>query len=338
MNYVWDANNKTLVSEASATPWSDGSTQAYLGTYNSFNTISASTTKYISTSFVARLCNFVDKDEVTDDAATLPQDGSTLTIPEILALDLSAYTSKAPTTEKYYINVTVKEVYNTQYGNMYVIDADNNELTIYGTYSADGSTRYDSLTTKPVAGDTLKLYGALAAYKGVSQMVDARIIEHTPGESGGDVGGGDDNTDVPSTTSALEENVAYTVSANNSTDKLYLDGTISGGRFNCTTSEADAVSVYVENVSGGQLLYFLNNGVKTYFVFADKAAGGSTTTDSTAATVFEWNATLNTLVVADDTNNRAFGSGSTSTYTNFSAYDASQSGYNWGQFTPVAAN
>jgi len=44
---------------------------------------------------------------------------------------------------------------------------------------------------------------------------------------------------------------------------------------------------------------------------------------------------LNTLVVADDGNNRAFGSKTTNTYDNFSPFDANNTGYNWGQFTAV---
>lgn len=140
-----------------------------------------------------------------------------------------------------------------------------------------------------------------------------------------------------SVTSGLQEGVAYTVSANNANGTLWLKGTISDGRFDCSTSSSDAVSVYVEDVDGGQLLYMNVNGTKTYFVFADNSQGGSTTTDASAATVFEWNADLHTLVVAEDGNNRAFGVGKTSTYTNFSSYDSSQSNYNWGQFTPVGA-
>ena len=66
----------------------------------------------------------------------------------------------------------------------------------------------------------------------------------------------------------------------------------------------------------------------------DSSSGGSFTTDSAAATVFEWNADKSTLAVADDSNNRAFGVGASSTYDNFSCYDLTGS-YNWGQFEAV---
>ncbi len=138
----------------------------------------------------------------------------------------------------------------------------------------------------------------------------------------------------PVTVTAPVEGVAYTVSADNANGTLWLNGNITDGRFDGSTSAAEAVSVYVENVADGQLLYMLVNSVKTYFVFDDKSAGASTTTDAASATVFEWNADLKTLVVAEDSNNRAFGVGATSNYNNFSCYDISGS-YNWGQFIAV---
>ena len=63
----------------------------------------------------------------------------------------------------------------------------------------------------------------------------------------------------------------------------------------------------------------------------DKSAGGSFTTDKANATIFEYNATIDTLVVAEDSNNRAFGVGATATFDTFSAYDITGT-YNWGKF------
>ena len=116
-------------------------------------------------------------------AVSLPAADSTLTSPEALAL--GAQFGKDEYTEgKYYVVGTVKEVYNTQYGNMYIVDEAGNELTVYGTYSADGSTRYDAMENKPVAGDTVKVYGIIGSYN-APQMKNGWIVEHTPGEGGG---------------------------------------------------------------------------------------------------------------------------------------------------------
>ena len=132
----------------------------------------------------------------------------------------------------------------------------------------------------------------------------------------------------------LQEGVAYTISAANGTGTLWFNGTVTSGRFNGSYDKADAVSVYAENVADGFLLYFMEGETKQYICIADTSSGGSFSTDATAATIFEWNADKETAAVADDSNNRGFGCGATSTYTNFSAYDLSGN-YNWGQFIPV---
>jgi hypothetical protein len=102
----------------------------------------------------------------------LPADGSTLTVAEILALPVTG-----DTTEKYYVTVTISEVYNTTYGNMNVADGSTTDtLTVYGTYDANGN-RYDALTIKPVAGATITFYSILSTYNGKTQLKNAEIVE-----------------------------------------------------------------------------------------------------------------------------------------------------------------
>ena len=108
-----------------------------------------------------------------------PAADSTLTIAEALALGASK-AHNTYTAGKYYVVGEITEVYNTQYGNMKIKDAEGNILTIYGTYSADGSTRYDSLEVKPVAGDTVKIYGIVGQFNGTAQIKNGWIVEHTP--------------------------------------------------------------------------------------------------------------------------------------------------------------
>ena len=80
------------------------------------------------------------------------------------------------TADKYYIMGTIKEVYNTTYGNMYIVDEHGNQFTIYGTYSADGSTRYDAMENAPVAGDVVIICGALGQYNGAAQIKNGWIV------------------------------------------------------------------------------------------------------------------------------------------------------------------
>ena len=105
----------------------------------------------------------------------LPEDGATLTIAQ--ALKIGALTT---TTQKYYVTGMITEVYNTTYGNMYITDG-TDTITVYGLYKGDKNNdgiRYDKLEVKPVAYDTITVYGILTAYNGVGQFKDADLKEH----------------------------------------------------------------------------------------------------------------------------------------------------------------
>ena len=104
-----------------------------------------------------------------------------LTIAEAIALGL-AQEHNVFTEIKYTVTGVITEVYNTQYGNMRITDDAGNILTLYGTYSADGSTRYDALEVKPVAGDTVTVCGIVGQYNGTAQIKNGWIIDHVVGE------------------------------------------------------------------------------------------------------------------------------------------------------------
>ena len=128
------------------------------------------------------------KDVTITIASALPADGSTLTIPQALEIGKNLVTE---TTQKYYISGTITGFYTngTTYGNVYIKDAEGNEILIYGLYSEDGSVRYDKMETKPVEGDFIKVYGVLTQYNGTAQFKNAWLIEHVVGEGGGNEGG-----------------------------------------------------------------------------------------------------------------------------------------------------
>ena len=91
------------------------------------------------------------------------------------AIELGGTTKNQYTTDKYYIQGTVKEVQNTTYGNIVIEDA-TGSILVYGTYSADGSTRYDALEAQPKVGDIVTVYGILGYYND-SQMKNGWIVE-----------------------------------------------------------------------------------------------------------------------------------------------------------------
>ena len=108
----------------------------------------------------------------------LPEEGTTLTIPQALAIG-KLFTKNTYTTQKYYITGIVTNVYNTTYGNLYLKDADGNKICIYGLYTYDGSTRYDAMSYKPVEGDELTVYTVLGFYteaQGKNAWMDEVVI------------------------------------------------------------------------------------------------------------------------------------------------------------------
>jgi DNA/RNA endonuclease YhcR with UshA esterase domain len=95
-------------------------------------------------------------------------------------IDLGASMAHNTYTEsKYLVAGIITEVYNTQYGNMKITDENGNILTIYGTYSADGSLRYDAMESKPVVGDYVVIFGVVGQYNGTPQVKNGWIMSFT---------------------------------------------------------------------------------------------------------------------------------------------------------------
>ena len=109
---------------------------------------------------------------------TIKLSKSITTLTDAIAIG-SAKDHNTYTDEKYIIAGIIKEVYNTTYGNMYLVDELGNVFTVYGTYSADGADRYDAMANKPVAGDYVVISGVLGQYNGTPQMKNGWIQSFT---------------------------------------------------------------------------------------------------------------------------------------------------------------
>ncbi len=81
------------------------------------------------------------------------------------------------TSEKYTVTGTITEIKNTQYGNMYIQDAEGNSLYIYGIYNADGTVRFDAMNPQPKVGDTITVVGVACNYNG-PQMKNGWVVDH----------------------------------------------------------------------------------------------------------------------------------------------------------------
>ncbi len=206
--YTFDTEHNTLLTDVNGTT-------CYMGTYGTYNTFSVSSIDKIGTSFPSHLYAVsgsgvnpepteatteateatTEATEATTEATEAtteateptaapsgdPTPDTTLPITEAIALGASK-AHNTYTEGKYYVTGEITEVYSTTYGNMYIKDAQGNVLTIYGTFDATGANRYDAMATKPVAGDTVTIYGIIGQYNDNPQMKNGWIVEHTPGE------------------------------------------------------------------------------------------------------------------------------------------------------------
>lgn len=87
-----------------------------------------------------------------------------------------------------YVKAMVKSVDNPTYGQMTITDGAS-EMSVYGSYSADGSTRYSELSEKPYAGDTVLFYAQLQNYGGSKEIYSGWIISFSKGQQNSDLDG-----------------------------------------------------------------------------------------------------------------------------------------------------
>lgn len=93
------------------------------------------------------------------------------------ALEIGEYISDGETTTgRFIIKATVKSIVNSNYGSMVITDG-TDEISVYGSYSADGVKRYPDLEDKPYAGDEVTLSVNLKNFKGSAEINSAWILE-----------------------------------------------------------------------------------------------------------------------------------------------------------------
>ncbi len=175
--------------DASISAWYaelDG-TVYYMGSYNSYDTISASKIDYINaenagiSQFPAGFFNADDSVVPNPDPDPEPTpDPVEITIAQANQIGASMEHNTF-TEEMYIVTGVVTEVVSDLWGNMYITDEEGNTLFIYGFYNEDGTVRYDKLENKPVVGDTVTVMGILGQYNGTVQMKNAWMQAYTAG-------------------------------------------------------------------------------------------------------------------------------------------------------------
>lgn len=172
------------------------------------------------------------------------------------AISIANETGETFTTEKYYVEGTITVITNTTYGNMKITDG-TNELVLYGTYSADGSTRFDAMSEKPEVGDKVVVYGSLGMYGTTPEMKNGWIMEFSSEEGGSD-------TDIeiePGSEITIEQALALCKTLTDKTPERYLIRatikSIDKPEYGTMTieDETGTISVYGSYSADGSLRY-----------------------------------------------------------------------------------
>lgn len=93
-----------------------------------------------------------------------------------MAKQICEYTGNTTTEERYYIHATVDSVSDARYGIMNISDS-TGTISVYGTYSADGSVGYADMQEKPLKGAEVLLSCTLHMFKDSAEIANARVID-----------------------------------------------------------------------------------------------------------------------------------------------------------------
>ena len=273
-------------------------------------------------------CQFYIEQAVTDPTEpsdpTEPVEDDVLTIAEAIAMG-TAMEHNTYTEEKYKVTGLIKEVYSEQYGNMRLVDEAGNILTLYGTWSADGSVGYSQMEVKPVAGDTITIYGPVGQYNGVAQIKNGWIVEHIPAGSTPTEPTEPTTPDVPENTmvvvDAPEAGVAYKFGmiqeSVSMTDVYYLMGGMNGFYMATSNNVENAIDVYLEETEGGYYFYTMDGENKLYINMVVSADGAHVNGayEATASTVYTYDEEMDTIVTTVNDALYRFGTRNDKSYT-----------------------
>jgi len=106
---------------------------------------------------------------------TMPADGSELTLEQISMLPIK---DGVTSTERYFVTATIETVTKKWFGAMVITDG-TNSISIWDSFNADGTVKYEDMEDKPVKGDTIKISCTVKNFGGTMELHDARIVEFT---------------------------------------------------------------------------------------------------------------------------------------------------------------
>ncbi len=344
--FVWNEDAKVFVAPNVA------GEDRYMGTYNTYNTISASSTSYILGDNLSKIgvsqfpCQLLAI-EVNTNKVTEFKTGvgykygfyqANLDQTLFFAGGLSGnYLATTPDFMKA-ADVFVEEVEGGYH--LYFMDGETKTyLDIYEYTEGKAGVR---LTTEPtatfvwnedacvfvapaIAGDD-RYMGTYNTYNTISSSATSYIL----GDNLSKIGVSQFpcqllTVEVPAkaVTPVVGTAYKYGLFQANLNQMLFLSGTMSGNYMATTTNLAEAVDVYIEEVEGGTRIYFMDGETKTYldiYEYAEGKLGCHLTTEPTA--VFTWNEDAKVFVAEVGPETRYLG-----TYNTYNTISSSNTSY-----------
>lgn len=195
----------------------------------------------------------------TETGSKIPEADSTLTVEEAVAL--GKYIGHNNYTEnKYFVVGTVDTVYNATSGNMVISDDKGNSINIVSAYNEDGTVKYGDMAQKPMAGDTVTVYGCIGLYNGSARIKNAWITAfNTPSTDTTGTGEGTQTTET-SNGSETTEAIGSGQTTENTTDGQ--------------TTEAPVVTEEPETVIDDGIVYPNDPDIETEGKKDDDVSGG----------------------------------------------------------------
>ena len=151
--------------------------QVFMGTNDNYVTFGMLEVSKIdkSTSYPARLYNIPNGSQDEEQGGSKPNIDPTKEITIEQAIEICEGLSDK-TEVRYLIRATVKSINKPEFGAM-TIEDETGTISVYGSYSSDGSLRYGEMTEKPYANYEVLLSCILQNFNGKAEIYSAWILE-----------------------------------------------------------------------------------------------------------------------------------------------------------------
>ena len=251
----------------------------------------------------------------------------------------------ATTEDFFYFSGVVGEIYNTEYCNFYLTDANGGSIVVYGLYAPNGTDRYGSkrqIAEIPFKeGDLICMRAQVQKYVKndniTPELVNAVLVSfsapsvpvHTCESKCAVCGGCEDAacTEEACTTKCncvaqdAPEAGTYVlklVHTNLENKALYFTGAMDGHYFATTEVEAEAIQVVLAKLENGKYTMAITVEGATKYLAIVKSGTYINVVMQDAAAEWTWNAKLGNFTIDVDGTAYFYGTSSTGTYTTIS--------------------